>query len=315
MLLNVNAMLFGDNPYKFSIDTQWRFRMPDAFPSSDAVQNMCNKSLSRICKVARDPYHMRYIHGFVSPRNALVTRLTLFNGKRAGLTLAQFDECEKNKWFQRHRFTHSRLSVVHFRLSVLPGTKKEKYSIFLTSAHFCTRVLQDKRYKEKDDEADDVRKWISAFEGERNVMFGDATCKFSIDTQWRFRMPEAFPSSDAVQKVCNEKVSGICKVARDPYHVRDIHGFVSLRNALVTRLTLFNGKRAPLTLAQFNEREKNKWIQKDDPRWKHDAYVQHVTQEIKVAYQVVREGGCDLCQFISRRFTMKGCKLMAWPVS
>ncbi len=177
-------------------------------------------------------------------------------------------------------------------------------------------ALKAKMYKEeKDEEAEDIRKWVEVFSGERNIMFGDAIYQLGVDSQRKLRMPGALPSNAAVQKVRDESLKRINTVVSDQYHLRDVHSFVSLRNALVTRLTLFNGKRggepARLTLAQYQECVRNEWIQKDDPRWKDDPYIQWITQQIKVAYQVVKGG--KLVPVYFPKDTMEGCNLMASP--
>ncbi len=174
--------------------------------------------------------------------------------------------------------------------------------------------LMELRFKEeKDEEAKELRKWIRAFHGERNIAFGDAIYLLNLDSQRKMRMPESLPSHDAIQSVRDESLKIIKSVVEDPFHLPVRHSFVKLRNAVVTRLTLFNGKRggepARLTLEQYEEMAKDKWIQKDDPRYRDDEYVQFLTQNMKATFQMVK--GQNFVPVYFPKDTFEACRQLA----
>ncbi len=188
-----------------------------------------------------------------------------------------------------------------------------KYALQFLLKRAAKSLKELKLKEEKDQEAEELSKWISAFHGETNVAFGDAVYQLNIDSQRNMRMPKSMPSQQSIQAVRDKSLSIIQSILDDPFDLPDHHTFVRLRNAVVTRLTLFNGKRggepARLTLTQYVEMSNDEWIQKDDPRYKDDEYIQTVTQNLKVTYQTVK--GQHFVPVYFPRDIFDGCKMLA----
>ena len=143
---------------------------------------------------------------------------------------------------------------------------------------------------DRDEEAEEIDKFLSVFQLHYNSLFADATYALNRNRQVKLRRPESLPSDEDVNKLREYTMKRIGDMLSDPYRLWDSHSFVELRDLVVCRLTVFNARRggepARLMLSEWRDAEQDKWL---DPKRQQSSSVTdselRMFSDLKVTYQ------------------------------
>ncbi len=169
--------------------------------------------------------------------------------------------------FDRNNFNLLRRAVSKLAQKEPEDSTEIKYGLKNTLCHVLQNTysfLKGSYLEEKGREADaeEMQRFIDVFNVNKVLMFGDPMYHRNIARQERLRLPSRMPLEDNLQKLKSKTVA-VIKELLDQYTVITKHEFVRLRNAVCSRLTLFNGRRGGepcrLTVRHWTERKKNGW--------------------------------------------------------
>jgi hypothetical protein len=156
--------------------------------------------------------------------------------------------------------------------------------------------------KEMDLEADEMARWIQAYKSKRFEFFGETMYSLSMNVMKKRKLPGALPDRESVAAVRQTCVD----ILANPKS-----SFTDLRDAGVTRATLFQGKRggepAKLTLSQHKEMVEEKWISEEAAKKIPDASI--ALQNFRITYQVVK--GDKLSPIFFPRDMWTACERLA----
>ena len=138
------------------------------------------------------------------------------------------------------------------------GVKHKLYYLLRTSA----QIL---KANDEDDQAREVDNFVDLLLLNQNIMFGDATYKINKNRQEKLRMPEQQAEETWVNKLRNYTIQTI-SACSSVFEIIDKHTFVKLRDALCSRITLFNARRggepSRLKLEQWIDAKSKRWVDK-----------------------------------------------------
>lgn len=120
--------------------------------------------------------------------------------------------------------------------------------------------------KMEDEKANEVEIFIQLLSLNQNHVFGNASQAISRNRQEKLRMPEQQADEAEVRKLRDHILQRI-QTLSEPYEVLDIHGFISLRDSLCARITLFNARRggepSRLKIKQWEDALNKRWIDQE----------------------------------------------------
>ena len=120
--------------------------------------------------------------------------------------------------------------------------------------------------KHQDPDAEEVSKFLDILKHKKNAVFGDAQYQINVARQERLRAPEAKVNEKFVANLHKYIRDTIAKLS-DEYTIIDQAAFIELRDAICTRITLFNGRRggepSRMKITQFKDALQGRWINKD----------------------------------------------------
>lgn len=138
-----------------------------------------------------------------------------------------------------------------------------------------------------DDRVDELQKFLYVYNLHVDRIFGDAVYAINLNRQEKLRMPEQQADEGQVDKLRNHLIHVIEETTSE-YTMIGQHEFVSLRDSLCSRLTLFNARRggepSRLKLSHFVDAVSKRWINKakvlELPEWER-----RLCDELLIAYQ------------------------------
>ena len=95
----------------------------------------------------------------------------------------------------------------------------------------------------KDDQADELDKFVSVLEMMEDFIFGDATYVLNQNRNIRLRKPSELPDERDVAKFKDHVIERMKVLVEEPFHLFDSSDFVELRDCACSRLTLLNARR------------------------------------------------------------------------
>ncbi|XP_067668551.1 uncharacterized protein [Haliotis asinina] len=141
--------------------------------------------------------------------------------------------------------------------------------------------------EEEDGRASDIEKFIHLLDLNQNVLFGDAAYSINKSRQERLRMPEQHAKEEEVTKLRNHTLSVIKRLMSE-YEIIGRNEYVTLRDSVCCRITLFNARRggepSRLKISNLEDAFANRWI--DDSRIEQlEPWEKELFSEMLVAYQ------------------------------
>jgi len=127
-------------------------------------------------------------------------------------------------------------------LQLKPGLKQNLFYLLKRSAKILKGFFLSQK---KDEEADEIDKFISLLEMMEDNIFGDAVCQLNKNRNIKLRKPSELPLEKDIVKF-QEHVMGRMKELLDPMHLFDTSSFVELRDCACSRLTLLNARRGEI---------------------------------------------------------------------
>jgi len=116
----------------------------------------------------------------------------------------------------------------------------------------------------KDNEALVISSFLSVFKLLDHQLFGNAYYKINKTRLRQNRKPKELPLQDDLTMVRDYTMQCIEEITKKVLEFPEISDYVSLRNAVCARLTLFNARRggeaARMLLSEFREAKNNEWL-------------------------------------------------------
>lgn len=139
------------------------------------------------------------------------------------------------------------------------GLKNSIYYLLRTSVDYLKGYY---RIREDDKKADDLDKFVACLVYHRDIVFGDASYAIEMSRLERLRIPEIQPLEDDIETMRNYTVDLIKKLTCE-YRYIDLHEYITLRDALCSRITLYNARRggepSRLKVTNFTEAKSGRW--------------------------------------------------------
>ncbi|KAL3886555.1 hypothetical protein ACJMK2_026540 [Sinanodonta woodiana] len=168
--------------------------------------------------------------------------------------------------FNREKFSSLKIAIYKITdkedSSIKYGFKENIYYLLMTSAEILKgEALQGKQGEVKAMEFD---YFVSVLKLNRRTVFGDARYMITQSRQERLRLPNRLPEDEPVEKLRKYTLEVISKHTKDKLDFIGKYEFVELRNAVSSRLTLFNARRGgePSRLKIDHWCKRNQWIAK-----------------------------------------------------
>ncbi|XP_071151307.1 uncharacterized protein [Mytilus edulis] len=161
-----------------------------------------------------------------------------------------------------------------------------KYALYYVLKKSAEILRAEHLSKFADDKAEEVTKFLHIFETTKNLYFSDALFNIRKNRQVNLRKPHRIPDEDLLFTIRQYTIESIKKIVEmyNEYKIWTRSDFVKLRNLVVCRLTMFNGRRGGeacrLLRSEFKDAVEDNWVNK---KWRNDPYV--LQQELKIAYE------------------------------
>ena len=167
--------------------------------------------------------------------------------------------------------------------TIKAGLKHDLRYLIQTSAD----ILKGAAMKVKDTQMKlQITEFLECYHHEKKRMFSDAQYAISTRRMEKLRAPERLPKEDDVQKFHQYVTEEIHK-ANDPYILWTPHVFNIIRDLLVSRITLFNGRRggepSRMLITHWQDASSGKWIP-EATTVVQDALEKRLLQFTKIAY-------------------------------
>ena len=190
-------------------------------------------------------------------------------------------------------FDHLRTAVVNMTslnegegthdADVKYGLKNTLYYLLLTMANLLKGAFLQKKGEEES--ANEVDRFITVLKMNQNLVFGDAKYHINRARQERLRLPSRTPQEADIDTLKKATIKCIEHVT-DNYELMGKHEFITLRNAVCSRLTLFNARRggepSRLNISQWLDR--GKWMPEEQVKGL-DEIEQKLIKSMAVTYQ------------------------------
>lgn len=119
--------------------------------------------------------------------------------------------------------------------------------------------------------------------------FSEAQYDVQKARQLRLRKPKRLPNNEAISELRNYNVTSIKQIVSDQYNFISHNDYVTLRDHLVCRLTLFNARRggepSRLLLDEWKDAENDEWIGNVNSISINDPSERRAFDSVKIAYQ------------------------------
>ena len=123
--------------------------------------------------------------------------------------------------------------------SIKAGLKQNLYYLIKRAA----TVMQYSFYAQrKDQEAEEMSKFICTFKSWEMYLFGDATYHLNKQRLVNLRKPAKLPVEEDLAKLRDHLINRMSELCNN-YNFDDSHSYIELRDVVCTRLTLLNGRR------------------------------------------------------------------------
>ena len=140
---------------------------------------------------------------------------------------------------------------------------------------------------EMDEKAAEIEKFQKLLDLNKALIFGDAVYAVNINRQRKLRMPEQMADESDVKKLRQHICSTIERYTSE-YEIIGPHEFIMLRDAVCSRVTLFNARRggepARLRLHQYEDIKTERWV-KSSQKEKLEDWEQKLFHHMEVTYQ------------------------------
>lgn len=147
-------------------------------------------------------------------------------------------------------------------------------------------------YLSKDDhnKAMQFDKFLSVLSLHWDRWFGEAEYDNKMVRQSKLRKPKRLPKESDILRIRKYTINEINRMVSDKYKFTSSRDFVTLRDLLVCRLTLFNARRggepSRLLLREWNDAENNEWIGENvSAESILDPEERRAFKNVKIAYQ------------------------------
>ena len=164
----------------------------------------------------------------------------------------------------------------------------------------------------KENEAFIITNFLSVYKLWSEDIFGDAYYKLNKNRLRKNRKPQALPLQADLMKIKDYCIEFIHEVYSKPFDLILTPVYVKLRNIICARLTLFNARRggeaARMLLAEFNEANRNEWINDEDAR-SIDDLTKEIVNNSKIAY-LMGKGSKSLVPLIIQKDLWKGMEIL-----
>ena len=125
-------------------------------------------------------------------------------------------------------------------------------------------------------------------------IFNDAEVQIEPKRETTLRRPSELPMESEVKQLKDYILSRIDAMVNDQYLSWSLTEYVELRSLIVSRLTLFNGRRggepARLLLREWFDAEKDTWFSQSLTAQVTDPVEQLLVCQFKLAYQIGKGG-------------------------
>ena len=170
-----------------------------------------------------------------------------------------------------------------------PGLKLSFYYLLLSWGRQFEGIMIEKQL---DQEAESLRKFLVLIQRSEKTFFRGARSKLLVNKQRTLRKPEELPLESDLLQIRQFVVNTINEIS-SPLNFVDFEKYVTLRNAVCCRLTLFNARRggepARLLLNEWDEGLKDAWIDKQFLK-SLDEVEKKLVDNITICYQTGKGG-------------------------
>lgn len=163
------------------------------------------------------------------------------------------------------------------------GLKNNLYYLLLNAATIIKGSFLEQKGSEV--KADEIDRFTTILKLNRLSMFGDATYNINRSRQERLRLPSRLPIEDDVEALRVYTVSTVKKLS-DTYSHTSQSEFIKLRNAVCSRVTLFNARRGgePARLKILQWQERKKWMPQHNSHGLSDQ-EKRLMSSMEITYQ------------------------------
>lgn len=144
--------------------------------------------------------------------------------------------------------------------------------------------------QQDDDRAEDIDKFESVLKLRWTRNFGNAEYAVLQNRQSNLRQPNHLPNEAELKKVRDYTLSSVKEYVQDGFSFWDSERYITLRNLIVCRLTLFNARRggepSRLLISDWQDAKNDKWI--DQQRVQSLSSIEKLLLE---KYKVMYQGG------------------------
>ena len=160
------------------------------------------------------------------------------------------------------------------------GFKTNLYYLLTNTASILKASYLEKKGSEG--EATEIDYFLTVLKMNEHYIFGDAHYQLNKSRQERLRLPSRLPDEVNVRKLREFTQKTISNLSDEYVHIGK-HEFINLRNAVCSRLTLFNARRggepSRLKITQWTER--SKWVKESQL----DEVEAKLFSSMAIAYQ------------------------------
>ncbi|WAR20331.1 hypothetical protein MAR_002169 [Mya arenaria] len=129
----------------------------------------------------------------------------------------------------------------------------------------------------------ELEKFIKTLEFHKDIVFGDAAYAIELNRLERLRVPENRLIDEDVEALRNHTLQVIKKIT-STFTFIGVHEYILLRDALCSRLTLYNARRggepSRLKISNFIEAKNKRWIDSNKvdslPEWEKKLFQNHL---------------------------------------
>ena len=138
------------------------------------------------------------------------------------------------------------------------------------------------------DKAAEVERFASVLELNWDFIFYSAEMQCEQQRN-ALRRPQDMPLEEDIENLKILISTKMSAALKDLYRFWGNHEFVSMRNLIVSRLTMFNarrgGERTRMTLSEWEDAEKGRWVDPDLVLRVDDPLEKDLIDHFKLAYQ------------------------------
>ena len=238
-------------PDEIKISDEFRKNILSKF-RSDATGEMCRKDAT-IIRIGAVFYNRekRKLEKSVEVRKSVRNDMRrLANLYRIFIKQSPIDQehSDAADMFNRVNFDNLKESIELFTAKknssgIKPGLKQNLFYLIKRTAKILKGIFLTQK---RDDQADEVDKFVSILEMFEDYIFGDATYELNKNKNVRLRKPSQLPDEDDVKTVRDHVMKRMKELVEEPFNFFDSSCYVELRDCACSRLTLLNARRGKL---------------------------------------------------------------------